>query len=471
MSIHRSLMLAITVIVYATCSPPAFGQPQVGDDISATDRLNLRSCPGTVNCSVLRILPPGTELRVAEKRNDWVRVTIVDTSEIGWVHAGYTRVLKKPAPGASMTVPGRELGRLSFLFVPVCFFCALLVAASFGKGNKPGATRGQLFVLSALSVLSGLAICLNQAGPAIAGLFAPWLNLGSLAFLWKGNNLIAGIDYGQVVLYLGATMVGVALISAKVSDGMSSYLQGVCTGFLALPALALALGLAWLVLLVVSFVFQAALFLLSFIMIPFVWVYEHLLLPLLRFLAIPFIWLWENFLREIVMFLATPFIWLWNVVLQPLFGLLYKYLFKPILYLILGTGAALLCLLPFGVIGLLMAESIRNSFRGPLDSDGLFAQGVTLGFLLLDAVLLTSLNLLGVLGSSPPLTLAIPVALTAVVFLRLLLARRRAGGETKPYFCKKLEIYWKSSGLELVSTCVLIPVGLCLALMADDNGG
>jgi hypothetical protein len=407
---------------------------------------------------------------VAEKRGDWLRVANVASGETGWVHAGYTRVVEKPKLSSSVSQVYPRSREFYFLFVGVCFAGAFLTVARFGKIHRSGSTGGEIFAVSALSVLAGFAVCLNQVGPVMVNLLAPWLDLGPLDFLWKANNLVSDVNYGQVVLYLLGTMVGVALISARVGDGRNSYLQGVCTGFLALPALALALALGWLILSVLSFVFQAALFLLNLIMIPFAWILEHLVMPLLRIIAIPFVWLWENFLREIVMFLATPFIWIWKAVLKPLFGVLYLYLLKPVLYLIIGTAAALICLLPLGVIGLLMAESIRNSVRGPLTSDGLFAQGVTLGFLLLDTVLLASLSILNILDSSPPLSLAIPVALTSVIFLRLLVAKHAARAESQVHFWKKLGRYWKSSGLELVSTCVMIPVGLCLALMADDSG-
>ena len=128
------------------------------------------------------------------------------------------------------------------------------------------------------------------------------------------------------------------------------------------------------------------------------------------------------------------------------------------MFLVLGTAAALVVLFPFGVIGMIALETVRNSLRGSLDSPGLFAQGVTAGFLLLDAAVLASLNGLEVLHTAPPLSLAILVALQLIVFLRLLVPNERlAVAEASPVFRQKLVAYWSSSQLELIATCVMMP--------------
>ncbi|HWN42266.1 MAG TPA: hypothetical protein VNW71_08590 [Thermoanaerobaculia bacterium] len=351
---------------------------------------------------------------------------------------------------------------LTKLFVVLCIFGALMTMASFGRNLRPGATQGQLFALSAFSVLTGAVFLLNQFGPVVAELAAPWLSLEGVSFLWEVNSIAEGsLSYSQVVLFLGAAIVGVAVIAPSANGGRLSFFQGACTGFLALPLFMIATLLAALVFYLLSFVFKALFYVLGLIAIPFIWIFQHIVMPVLRLLAIPFVWLWENFLREILLFLAIPFVWLWKAILQPLTGILFKFILKPILFLILGTGAALVCLFPFGVIGVVALESVRNSFRGSLDSRGLFAQGVTAGFLLLDAAVLASLNGLGVLHMVPPLSLSIPVALQLIVFLRLLAPNERvAVAEASPIFQQKLVAYWNSSQLELIATCVMIPLGL-----------
>ncbi len=305
----------------------------------------------------------------------------------------------------------------------------------------------------------------------IAELAAPWLSLERISFLWDINSIAEDrLSYWNIVLFLGAVMVGVAAIAPGANGGKLSFFQGACTGFLALPLFTIAALLAALVFYLLSFVIKALFYVLGLIAIPFIWLWEHIVAPVLRWLATPFIWLWENFLREILLVLAIPFVWLWKVVLQPIAGILFKFILKPILFVILGAAAALVCLFPFGVIGIVALETVRNSVRGSLDSRGLFAQGVTAGFLLLDAAVLATLNGLDVLHTAPPLSLAIPVALQLIVFLRLLASKERmAGAEASPIFQQKLVAYWSSSQLELISTCVLIPLSLLAAFAGEGD--
>jgi len=442
---------------------------EVNDHIVTTDRLNLRSCPGT-DCAILRTLPRGTNLNAAERQGDWLHVTSLESQETGWVHVGYTQVVEQTSSGSFFSALGRR-DLLTKLFVVLCILGALLTMASVGKNLRRNATRSQLLALTVLSVVTGMVFLLNQFGQVLAELVAPWLSLEGVSFLWKVNSIAEGsLTYRQVVLCLGAVMLGVAAVAPRAHGGKLSFLQGVCTGFLALPLFTIAAMLSGLVFYLLFFVLKAVFYVLGLIAIPFIWIYQHLVIPVLRFLAIPFVWLWEHFLREILLFLAIPFAWLWRVILQPLTAILFQFVLKPILFLILGTAAALVCLFPFGVIGVVTLEAVRNAFRGSLDSHGLFAQGVTIGFLLLDAIMLASLNGLGVLHMAPPLSFAIPVALQMLVFFRLLAPSKGvAGVEASPVFQQKLVVYWKSSHLELIATCVMIPIGLLAALASEDN--
>jgi len=444
---------------------------KVGDHIVTTDRLNLRSCPGTLNCAVLRTLSRGTQLGVIERQGDWLHVTSLESRETGWVHTGYTQVVENSLSRGSFFSTLWRSDLLMKLFVVLCILGAMVTMASVGRSLQPNATRVQLFALTALSVFTGTVVLLNQFGPVLAEFVAPWLNLEGVSLLWKVNSIAKGsISYWQVVLFLGAAIIGVAAVAPGANGGKLSFIQGLCTGFLALPLFTIAAMLAALVFYLLSFVFKAVFYVLGLIAIPFIWIFQHLVMPVLRFLAIPFVWLWENFLREILLFLAIPFVWLWRVILQPIAGILFKFILKPVLFLMLGTATMLVCLFPFGVIGVITLETVRNAFRGSLDSHGLFAQGVTTGFLLLDAAVLASLNGLGVLHMAPPLSFAIPVALQLIVFLRLLAPNERvAVAEASPAFQQKLAIYWESSHLELIATCVMIPIGLLAAFASEDN--
>lgn len=471
MSMTR-LSILVVLAIFAGSGSALFALAEVGEHIITTDRLNLRSCPDTVDCAVLRTLPRGTHLGVAERQGEWLHVTSLESEETGWVHSGYTQVVESPSSRRSFFSALVRRDLLMKLFVVLCILGALVTMASFGRNLRPNATRGHLFALSALSVLTGAVFLLNQFGSLLAKLAAPWgLSLEGVSFLWEVNSIAEGsLSYWKVVLFLGVVMMGVAAVAPGATGGKLSFFQGACTGFLALPLLTIATLLAALVFYLLSFVFKALFYVLSLIAIPFIWLFEHIVAPVLRWLAIPFIWLWENFLREILLFLAPPFVWLWKVILQPLAGILFKFLLKPILFLVLGTVAALVFLFPFGAIGIVALESVRNSLRGSLDSHGLFAQGVTAGFLLLDAAVLAYLNGLDLLHTAPPLSLVIPVALQMIVLLRLLLPdEKRAVAEASPVFRQKLVAYWNSSQLEVIATCVMIPVGLLAAFVGEDS--
>lgn len=471
MSVTRWSILAVLLPLFAGSSFPLFALAEVGDHVVTTARVNLRTCPDTAGCSVLRTLPHGTHLSVAERQGDWLHVKSLQSDEIGWVHAGYTQVVESPSARGAFFSALLRREFLMKLFAVLCCLVALVTMALFGRNLRPGATRGQLFALTVLSVIMGAVFLLNQFGPVVAEFVAPWLSLEGVSFLWKVNSVAKGsISYWEVVLFLGAVTVGVAAVAPGPNGGKLSFFQGVCTGFLALPLFTIATGIAALVFYLLSFVLKAIFYVLGLIVIPFIWLFQHIVQPMLRFLAIPFVWLFEHVVLPVLRFLAIPFVWLWKMILQPLTGILFKFIVKPILFLLLGSAAALVCLFPFGVIGVVALESFGNSFRGVLDSNGLFAQGVTAGFLVLDATVLAALNGLGVLHMAPPLSLAIPVALQLIVFMRLLAPNNRvAVVEARPVFRQKLLTYWSSSRLELIATCVMIPLSLLAAFASEDN--
>lgn len=468
MPVIRLSALTVLLALFAGSGSALFALAEVGDHVVTTDRLNLRNCPDTADCAVLRTLPRGTHLEVGKRQGDWLHVTSMESKETGWVHEDYTQVAESSRRSFFSALMRRDL--LMKLFVLACILGALWTTASFGRTLRPGATQGHLFALSSLSVLTGVFFLLNQFGPLMAEFVKPWVNLKAVSFFWEINSLAKGISYWMVALFLGTVMAGIAAIAPGANGSRLSFLQGTCTGFLVLPLLTIVALLATIVFYLLSFVFKALAYVLGLIAIPFIWLFEHIVAPALRWLAIPFTWLWENFLREILLFLSPPFVWLWEVLLQPLTELLFKFILKPILFLILGIAAALVCLFPFAVIGIVALETVRNSLRGSLNSHGLFAQGVTAGFLLLDAAMLASLNGLGVLHTVPPLSLVIPVALQLVIFLRLLASNERKDiAEASPAFQQKLATYWSSSQLELISTCVMIPLGLLAAVIGEGD--
>lgn len=164
MSMTRLSILAVLLALFAGSGSVLFAQAKVGDHIVTTDRLNLRGCPDTADCAVLRTLPRGTHLGVAERQGDWLRVTSMESAETGWVHAGYTQIVTSSASRRSLFSELGRRGVLVKLFVVLCILGALLTMASFGRNLRPDATHGQLFALSALSILTGAVFLLNQFG-------------------------------------------------------------------------------------------------------------------------------------------------------------------------------------------------------------------------------------------------------------------------------------------------------------------
>ena len=75
--------------------------------VAPTDRLNLRDCPGTVNCPVRTTLPPRTELEVLGRDGEWLQVRVLASGEVGWVHSAYTTFIPRPA-GAPQSSSGED---------------------------------------------------------------------------------------------------------------------------------------------------------------------------------------------------------------------------------------------------------------------------------------------------------------------------------------------------------------------------
>ena len=451
----RLFFLASLLVLNMACCTVLLGLTEVGEQLVSTDRLNLRTCPAVATCSVLRTLPLGAQLSVLERRGDWVRVVVSGSRETGWVHSRYTQVVSKIANQQ----PSKPLlpVSLALLFGLACVIGAMTAMAYSVRVFMRGSEWSQPFAFAVFCTFTGVVIVLNQFGPLISGFVAPWLSLERISFLWTVNSAVAGVNYWQIIICSGAVVAATTAAGARIAGGRTSFSQGFLFGFLFFPVLAIGVLVAWAILKIVNFVMQAIAFIFSFVLIPVIWILNNVVMPILRFIAIPFVWLWENLLREIVLFLAIPFIWFWEVVLQPLLRILSKYLLMPVVYLGLGVLATIFCLFPFGVIGLVMLRSIRDSVIGPLDSDGLFAQGVTAGLLLFDAILQAFIS--GIDRGVPPLSLSIPMALQAIVLLRVMVVRLEVNeAKRHPDFWHRVRTYGRTSQLELIAACMFLPL-------------
>ena len=417
---------------------------------------------------MIRTLPLDTSLQVTDRRGEWLHVTVTGDGTEGWVHSDYTRTdLPKTSTQAQSFFSPEALlvffvlGSILGAFIFTGYVAPKLNSAISGK---------RLIALSMLCVALGVVILLNQFGPLLADLTFNYLDLGKLSPLWQINNSVGTwAKYSHLILLLIALAAAVAAVAPTDGGCRTSFLQGTLTGFLALPALVLVVAVATLAFFILQWIFKAISWILGIIFIPIRWIAEHVLEPVLRFLAIPFVWLWENGLRDLLVFLGTPFVWLWTNLIHPVLGFAFRFLVKPLLLFALGIVASLVALLPFGVVGAIAIESLRGAVRSPMNAVGLFAHGIAIGFLLFDATLLASLASFDLIQPMPPLSLIIPLAPQVIVFFRLLVPARLAEEVDCPGFRDKLTSYWRTSRLDLLATCVIVPLGVLAMLFYGDD--
>ncbi|MDY7091808.1 MAG: hypothetical protein SX243_02435 [Acidobacteriota bacterium] len=330
-----------------------------------------------------------------------------------------------------------------------------------------GLSFAKLGILIAFSGLLGVVLILNQFGPLLQHWVPPSLRLQKLDFLWEPDLLAATeVGYTGFLLILAALVFSTWLSAPSKSGCKSSFLQGLALGFLAVPATAVAGALGWLALRILLFLFVV----LGVILVPVVWILEHIVGPVLQWLATPLIWLWENGLRDVVIWLLTPVRWLVETILAPISKFLAKYVFIPLGKFALRVSVALLLLLPVCLPGTALISSFRTALRDPFDSVGLFSHGVGVGFALFDCVLLSVLAEAGVLTSTPPLSLTLLVGLALVGMARLLILRLSGleGGEDPPLKVK-IFLYLRRSWIEAVLNGVLGPTVMILRIVALDS--
>lgn len=315
-----------------------------------------------------------------------------------------------------------------------------------------------------MSLGVGIVFILNQFGPLVEQYTSSFFDMSALSILWEINKIGPATDYSTIIFVILLLSAALTVVAPSANGGRESFLQGLGTGFALLPVLTAALALFGLLGWLVFMLFKLIAYVMGLILVPFIWIFENLLLPVLRFLATPFVWLWENYLRDICLLLATPFIWLWNVVFHPLLSLLFKYILLPVLALAAGIVVATLGMLPIAVVGLSIIDAVKSSVRGRLDCLGFFSQGMAMGFLLFDATLLVFLDRLGILHSVPPLSLLFIVILPGFTLLRQMFNRNIDPAESHP-FRKKFSHYTESSKVELISTCFIMPAMLIMAVL------
>ncbi len=133
------------------------------DQVTTTTRLNLRRCPNTVNCSVIRTLPPGTQVELVGQSGAWYSVRVNSTGESGWLHSQYTKPVER-SRGREKSALGRSLSirpSSDFLLLGLGL---ILVVQPFYFVAKPSVRRLLLmfFIMAGFIITSRLL--LNESG-------------------------------------------------------------------------------------------------------------------------------------------------------------------------------------------------------------------------------------------------------------------------------------------------------------------
>jgi hypothetical protein len=102
-------------LVLALCVGLAAGPAWTDTAEVAATNANLRSAPGT-NSPVVATLVRGARLEVLDVSGDWLKVRVVETKAIGWIHRRLVEVLPAPvavapsAGGATVSIEHRDVG-------------------------------------------------------------------------------------------------------------------------------------------------------------------------------------------------------------------------------------------------------------------------------------------------------------------------------------------------------------------------
>src|SRR5947208_2910181 len=126
-------------------------------------RLNLRSCPATQDCPVLRTLPREMSLEVLESQGDWAKVRVSTDGKEGWVNSGYITLNPETETGSTSD----PIQLLLAWKLPVLFALlagAILLLAFLMRKLSPEEFRGSPLPVIVASLVLGFTFLLNQFG-------------------------------------------------------------------------------------------------------------------------------------------------------------------------------------------------------------------------------------------------------------------------------------------------------------------
>jgi hypothetical protein len=343
--------------------------------------------------------------------------------------------------------------------------------------SDSSAIRRQALLLG-VGALVGIVVVLNQLGSVISRL-AP---IAVLSPIWEVNSLIEPIGLNLTAAALVVFALVCYSVLAANAQLQAAYRDGILAGCFLLPLVILAVaviaGAGWVIVQVLRLIGVVLMTMLDWILpvlvaiaMPFTWVFEHILTPIANLIAMPFRWLWKTVISVVLGVVVWPFAWLAKNLLAPLFGVLVKYVFKPIFFLIAAIFGGVVVLAPFSAIGNVLFRGFQTAVTSPLTPQAVFDQGVGVGFLCFDALAMVILKAVRPVPVTPSLFLLVSVAMPALFFIRV--AQSRAYwwrlGWASSTFPEKAKGYWKTSKLEAISFCVVIPLAVCLYILAQSQ--
>ncbi|MEM1054390.1 MAG: hypothetical protein AAGI52_02595 [Bacteroidota bacterium] len=271
-------------------------------------------------------------------------------------------------------------------------------------------------------LLVGVPLLLNQFGSALNTFdlvswriyhawVRPFVNL---------NDPIAWVTFGHVIALSSAVALVVTVRLLRTAN-QEAFILGTRDGLLSAPAAAFTLVLCvlvWVILklvfVVLAFIFGIIAKVVSWLAIPFIWLFNTLVAPVLEFLSPPFVWVYEQILLPIAEFISPPFAWLLNVILKPVFGFIVKWIIVPLLILVVFVTA----MTPFAVVGRAYLTDLRSAFRGAPGLAEAYGQGFMLGVLTSFALLTIGLEWLGYLSDQPSAAVLVGLGISVLYALQ-----------------------------------------------------
>lgn len=308
-----------------------------------------------------------------------------------------------------------------------------------------------------LSFFIGLLLVCNQFGGYIGKKF----NIGVLNETWQVNSITNALDLKRIIiLSLALILLHYITFSGK-TVFRGSFFKGLLSGFFLFPVTVIAACILYSALWILGKIFQVLGIILSYVVIPFAWLYTHLIFPIFKFIAIPFVWIYKAIILPIVSWIIKPFgwlfNWLWESILLPLLPF-----FKPILIIVTAVVFGLFVCLPFILIGEVFQKIFRDTFIKLPSPGNIFCYGVGLGFFYFEMFCNYYLFTHGISNLHYSISALLPILFGFVFLLRYWLITE-VEDLTPLTYRDSIIHYWKTSKMEFAVQFCLLPIGIAFS--------